>query len=94
MGHKFSLSASDWCLCMGSGCSREGRISLRYLLSMKLHLASAVSLCLGLLRALGLSCFDFLISPSSAPTPEFPSSESLGWFASSHFGVWVISRAW
>lgn len=44
--------------------------------------------------ALGVSCSDLLLSPSSASSSEFPSSESLGWLVSAHLGVWDISEAW
>lgn len=42
----------------------------------------------------GFSCSDLLLSPSSASSPEFPSSQSPGWFVSAHLGVWDTSRAW
>lgn len=44
--------------------------------------------------ALGVSCSDLLLSPSSASSTKFPSSESLRWLVSAHLGVWDISEAW
>lgn len=55
------------------------------------HLPGALD---GLSLALGVSCSDLLLSPSSASSTEFPSSESLGWLVSVHLGVWDISEAW
>ena len=100
-GTTFHCLASEWpvCECLGRGkllggprkpagtcCLRSG--------IWHLLLPSAWGCGESLSVALGFSCSDLLLSPSSASSPEFPSSESLGWFVSAHLGVWDISRAW
>lgn len=74
-----------------------GHASLGVLAIRKWHSIPAIPSAQGLdglSLALGISCSDLLLSPSSASSTEFPSSESLGWLVSAHLGVWDISEAW
>lgn len=87
------------CVCLGRGrllggpCKPAGtcclRSGIRHLL-----LPSAWGCGESLSVALGFNCSDLLLSPSSASSPEFPSSQSPGWFVSAYLGVWDISQAW
>lgn len=87
------------CACVwGEGGVWECHVSLGVLATRKWHSIPAIPSAQGfgqsLSLALGVSCSDLLLSPSSASSSKFPSSESLGWLVSAHLGVWDVSEAW
>ena len=85
------------CACVwGEGGVWERNVSLGVLAIRKWHSIPAIPSAQGFGRslslALGVSCSDLLLSPSSASSSEFPSSESLGWLVSAHWGFGIFLK--